>query len=305
MRFCVIRLRDTPLRLPGRHAKRPVLALLASVALLSLTLAVPTPIEAAGTTHYISPRGSDSNSGTASHPWRTIYASLRRLHPGDTLYIRGGTYYFSGVHSTGLAGTATRPILISNYPGETPTFVGTSAPADFLYFSGNAAWITLRGLTISGGGAVRDSSGSSLLGFTGNANHIRVIGVRLIGRSNWAGNQHLVYVAANSVNDITITKSILDGRGCQCQGLLQFFHDPSAARVTVSYNTFRNGDQGILVWASVAGLRIVSNTFSHVRIAVRHHHSLGTSVVSNRGSYVSIGVYADSRLHLTQSANRW
>ena len=61
----------------------------------------------------------------------------------------------------------------------------------------------------------------------------------------------------------------------------------------------------VLVWAGVSGLRIVSNTFSHVRIAVRHHNSLGTAVVNNRGSYVSIGVYADSRLNLTQSGNAW
>jgi len=303
---CVIRFRTTPLpAAAGRQPKRRVLALVASAALLVLTFAVPTPAAAAGTVHYMSPRGSDSASGTGSHPWRTIYASLRKLHPGDTLWVRGGTYSFSGVHYTALAGTATSRITISNYPGETPVFVGTSAPADFLYFYGNAAYVTLRGLTIRGGGAVSDTDGSSLLGFTGNASHILVTGVRLIGASNWAGNQHLVYLAADSVDDITITRSTLDGRGCVCQGLLQFFHDPSAARVTVTYNTFRNADQGVLVWAGVSGLRIVSNTFSHVRIAVRHHNSLGTAVVYNRGSYVSIGVYADSRLNLTQSGNAW
>lgn len=305
MRICVIHSRITPLHIPGRQPKRRVLALVASTALLVLTLALPMPAAASGVVHYMAPYGNDSASGTGSHPWRTIYASLRKLHPGDTLYVRGGTYYFSGVHYTALAGTATSRILISNYPGETPTFVGTSAPADFLYFYGNSAYITLRGLTIRGGGAVNDTSGSSLLGFTGNANHITVTGVRLIGSSRWAGNQHLVYVAANSVNDITITRSILDGGGCVCQGLLQFFHDPSAARVSVSYNTIRNGDQGVLVWAGVSGLRIVSNTFSHVRIAVRHHNSLGTVVLGNRGLYVSIGVYADSRLNLTQSGNVW
>ncbi len=305
MEVCVIRFPRTPLLAPGRQPERRALALVASAALLVLTLALPMPAAASGTVHYMSPRGSDSASGTGSHPWRTIYASLRKLRPGDTLYIRGGTYSFSGIHYTSLAGTATRRILISNYPGESPVFVGTSAPADFLYFSGNASWVTVRGLTIRGGGRVDDSNGSSLLGFTGNANHITITGVHLYGQSNWAGNQHLAYIAADSVNDITITHSLLDGRGCMCQGLLQFFHDPSAARVTVSDNTFRNADQGVMVWAGVSGLRIVSNTFSHVRIAVRHHNSLGTAVLNNKGSDVSIGIFADTRLHLSQSGNRW
>jgi Protein of unknown function (DUF1565) len=305
LEVCVIRFRSTPHHAPGRQPKRRVVALAASVGLLALTFALPTPIAAAGTVHYMSPSGSDSASGTGSHPWRTIYASLRKLHPGDTLYVRGGTYSFSGVNYTTLAGTPTRRILISNYPGETPTFVGTSAPADFLYFSGNASWITVRGLTIRGGGRVDDSNGSSLLGFIGNANHITITGVRLYGESNWAGNQHLAYLAANAVNDITITHSLLDGRGCACQGLLQFFHDPSAADVTVSSNVIRNSDQGIMVWAGVSSLQIVSNTFSHVRIAIRHHNSMGTAVVGNRGTSVSIGVYADSRAHLTQSGNSW
>ncbi len=60
-----------------------------------------------------------------------------------------------------------------------------------------------------------------------------------------------------------------------------------------------------MVWAGVTGLQIVSNTFSHVRIAVRHHNSMGTAVVDNTGSSVAIGIFADSRLYLTQSGNSW
>src|SRR5205823_870147 len=45
-----------------------------------------------GTTYYVATNGSDSNAGTINQPFQTIRTGLSRLHPGDTLYIRGGTY---------------------------------------------------------------------------------------------------------------------------------------------------------------------------------------------------------------------
>ena len=56
---------------------------------------------------------------------------------------------------------------------------------------------------------------------------------------------------------------------------------------------------------TASSVRITYNTFSHTRIAVRHHNSLGTTVAYNRGVSVAIGVYADSRAHLSVSGNRW
>ena len=139
-------LRPTRANHPGTTRHHSVTALVAAAALLLLALGAPIPAFAASRVHYMSTTGNDAWAGTGSRPWHTLYASLRKLHAGDTLYIRGGSYGFSGVHWTGVAGTSTRPILISNYPGETPIFVGSGAPADWLYFDGNAAWVTLRGL---------------------------------------------------------------------------------------------------------------------------------------------------------------
>jgi len=282
-------------------------ALIGAAALLLLALGAPLPAAAAGTSHFMSPTGNDAASGTGSHPWRTLYASLKKLHPGDTLYIRGGTYPFSGVHWTGVAGTAAHPITITAYRTERPVFVGSGAPADWLYFDGNAAYVTLRGLTVEGGGSVPTSSnqGSSLIGFTGNSNHITLDHMRLYGDPSWTLDQHLAYIAANSVHDITIKYSLFDGRGCICSGLLSFYHDPNVRSITVTRNVFRNADQAILLWASASSVRITYNTFSHTRIAVRHHNSLGTTVVGNRGVAVTIGVFADSHAHLSVSGNSW
>ncbi|MFN8629494.1 MAG: NosD domain-containing protein [Chloroflexota bacterium] len=270
--------------------------------------ATPTPTPTAsptGHTYYLSPTGSDANAGSISAPWFSLYTSLPKLHAGDTLLVRGGSYMFSGINYTAIAGTQAAPITIANYPGETPIFTGTSTPADFLYFRGSSAWVKLQGLTVQGGGVTTDSNGSSLLGFIDSANHITVSGMRLIGSSGWGSEQHLAYVAATAVTSITFTGNTFDGGGCKCGGLLHFYHDPNAATISVTGNAFKNADQAILIWAGVSGLTISSNTFTNNRIAVRHHNSNGTVVTNNTGSGNSYGLTADSTVNLTQSGNSW
>jgi hypothetical protein len=72
---------------------------------------------AGGPKLFVDPvRGQDSNAGTAEAPWQTLAHALRRLKPGDTLYLRGGTYYEKVFLSR--SGTAERPITIASYPGE-------------------------------------------------------------------------------------------------------------------------------------------------------------------------------------------
>ncbi|HET9590037.1 MAG TPA: right-handed parallel beta-helix repeat-containing protein [Anaerolineales bacterium] len=82
--------------------------------------------------YYVSPDGSDQNRGTLNEPWRTLEHALGQLSPGDTLYLRGGTYYEHGI-VVRAKGTASAPIVIRSYPGERAFIDGgvpyfTSAP---------------------------------------------------------------------------------------------------------------------------------------------------------------------------------
>jgi hypothetical protein len=61
-------------------------------------------------------KGSDNNAGTEQAPWQTLTHALRQLKPGDTLYLRGGTYYEKVALTR--SGTAESPIMIASYPGE-------------------------------------------------------------------------------------------------------------------------------------------------------------------------------------------
>ena len=72
---------------------------------------------------FVAPGGSDSNDGSESAPWATLDHAFSQLTVGDTLYLRGGSYQESGLRIN-VTGSATNPVLIRNYPGETPVIDG-------------------------------------------------------------------------------------------------------------------------------------------------------------------------------------
>jgi hypothetical protein len=60
--------------------------------------------------------GTAAGDGSKARPWKTIAAGVKRLRAGDTLYLRGGTY-FENVKLEA-TGTAAAPITIRSAPGE-------------------------------------------------------------------------------------------------------------------------------------------------------------------------------------------
>lgn len=95
-------------------------------------------------TYYVSEQGNDSNPGTLSSPWRNINYAASQANPGDTVYVRGGTYYEE--IRTYRSGTAANRITFKAYSGETPIVDGTAqvtgwqqctSAADFVDHDGN------------------------------------------------------------------------------------------------------------------------------------------------------------------------
>jgi hypothetical protein len=61
-------------------------------------------------------KGNDANDGSEARPWRTLAHAVPQLAAGDTLYLRGGTYYETVTVANKAAADA--PITIRAYPGE-------------------------------------------------------------------------------------------------------------------------------------------------------------------------------------------
>ncbi len=90
--------------------------------------------------YYISPSGSDSNSGAINSPFFTLNKAWTVVRAGDIIYARGGVYRFNTRQTlTGKDGTASDTIRIWAYPGENPVFTKSSSyitpgwPASLIY----------------------------------------------------------------------------------------------------------------------------------------------------------------------------
>lgn len=67
-------------------------------------------------------KGDDANDGSEKKPWRTVTHAAGQLKPGDTLYLRAGTFYERPYLRR--SGTPEAPITLAAYPGETVVIDG-------------------------------------------------------------------------------------------------------------------------------------------------------------------------------------
>jgi len=80
------------------------------------------PDTAKATTYYVATTGIDSNPGTSTQPFRTIFEGVKRLNAGDTLYIKSGIYnegINSGIQTIPTGTSWSNAPVIAAYPGET------------------------------------------------------------------------------------------------------------------------------------------------------------------------------------------
>ncbi len=133
------------------------------IALMSLS----TDIYA--TYYYVSQSGNDSNQGSFNSPFKTINRGLKFSVPGDTVFVRSGTY----VEKVWLlnSGTISNPISLLAYPGEIAIIDGggehpnhdygalLNVAGDYINVSGfeirnsniNGVWLGGYGIKIQGG----------------------------------------------------------------------------------------------------------------------------------------------------------
>ena len=69
--------------------------------------------------------GSDSNSGSASAPKKTVTSAVNAAPSGGTVVVRGGTYYES------VTVPSSKPVTVQAYPREAVWFDATVAVGGF------------------------------------------------------------------------------------------------------------------------------------------------------------------------------
>jgi len=99
--------------------------------------------------YYVATTGSDSNTGTQASPFATLTKGASAAGPGDTVYIRGGTYYPTGGFTFSKSGTSdTNRIKYWAYSGEVPVFDFSKANGHPNGFTVSGSWLHFKGIEI-------------------------------------------------------------------------------------------------------------------------------------------------------------
>jgi hypothetical protein len=98
-------------------------------------------------TYYVSTAGSDSNDGLSlDAPFQTIRKAAQTVQPGDTVFVRAGSYNES--ISMKNSGTKKEPITFRNYNEEEPVIDGTGKTAEAGVKISSRNYIIFDGFTV-------------------------------------------------------------------------------------------------------------------------------------------------------------
>ncbi|MFI5378626.1 MAG: pectate lyase, partial [Tepidisphaerales bacterium] len=133
------------------------------IGLFAALIAAGVSVQAAD--FFVAPAGDDANPGTLEKPFATIQHAQEAVAPGDTVYIRGGTYVMNEsqiarkeriwayVHFLSKSGTPDKRINYWAYQKERPVFDFSQVkPADLRVdaFHVTGSWVHIKGLEVIG-----------------------------------------------------------------------------------------------------------------------------------------------------------
>ena len=104
---------------------------------------------ARGAEVFMAPTGNDANPGTIDQPILSIGHAMTLVGPGDTVWLRGGTYANVPFTTITTSGTSGSMISILNYPGESPVLDFTGNGVGNVGLRIEAGFLHMRGITLA------------------------------------------------------------------------------------------------------------------------------------------------------------
>ena len=232
-----------------------------------------------GMDHFVSPNGSSSGDGSINNPWDlpTALSQPASVRPGDTIWLRGGTYRApnSNGFSSMLNGTATSPIIVRNYNGERATLDGRGTE-NTLYVGGSYTWYW--GLEIMDSNTNRTPNGCTAT--IGYSPHPSAWGVATYGPNNKFINmvahdtaQGFSAYSTSPDNEFTGNLSYYNGNlpypscpgGDRNHGHGMYMQNYTGLKIVQDNIVGDNADEGLQIYgsgnAAVQGFRIMGNAF--------------------------------------------
>ncbi len=214
-------------------------------------------------TRYVSPTGNDSTgNGSINAPYKTLQKAHDMTGAGDTIYMRGGTYFPAAQTTITRSGSNGNYIKVFAYPGETPVIDAINHPAgDYIIRMNSASWWHIKGLELKNGA----KNGLYLAGSSSNNiienNNIHHIG-RLAPGGCGCGTAIAIYgTGGNNLvlnNDVHDNDDALSSDGGGANGINLV--TTGTGNVIRGNRIWRNSDDGIDMWDAAPAL--IENNWS-------------------------------------------
>ena len=243
----------------------------APVAAVSGPTPAPTSVD-----RYLAPSGSDASAGTMDAPWATLAGAAAHLVPGQTLWVRGGRYVLGETDWTA-SGSATAPITVRGYPGEQPVFDGKGSEDKFLWLHGGAAWIVLADLHVLG----YKTAETGVISVSDGSHDVTFRNVEVDGNRGGTTQDHLIYLAAPGVYDVTIAGCVLAGAS---GAAIHVYHTPAATAIRITGNHITDAHWGVMLYSGTNDVVVSGNQFTNVDVAVRLERATNVSLLDNVAS---------------------
>ena len=190
---------------------------------------------ASGNTYYVSPTGSDSNSGTLSAPWRTIQKAANTAVAGDKIEIMGGSYpeYVRPLNS----GNATNYITYENYNGQQVTINPVNALDSSAIEVYAKSYLIFKGISLIQTGTPPGSTSNSGISLRGGSNNIILDGLTT---SNNRNGITLDGWSSAPIRYITIQNCTVIGNTTQGVFLYNEVYDSIIKNNHIAYNGIPN-----------------------------------------------------------------
>jgi len=206
---------------------------------------------------YVSPTGSDSNSGTKAAPFKTILKASKVAKPGTTVHVAPGTY--AGGFQTTTSGTASARIRYVSDTKWGAKIVPASGSTAGTGWSNRGSYVDIIGFEINGKDSAVWRNGLAATGsyntIKGNRVHHVATGGTCTSQGGSGINTHNYYggyhidVLDNVVHNVGIT-------GCK---YIQGIYTSTSGKVKNNL-VYSIGNWGIHLWHDARNLDISNNT---------------------------------------------
>jgi chitodextrinase len=245
-------------------------------AVLTFAAFLMTPVVQAATL-YVSTSGNDSNTGTLSSPYRTITKAAYYAKPGDTVQVRGGTYY--EIVKIQSKGTSSARITFEPYPGEKVIIDGTgSASGTNLVQLTSTDWVDFRGFEVRNATRIGICAYGALnTRILNNTVYNSVKGGIYVGASGMGGTTDIV------VSGNTVRNNVLENQyHSSSSGWSQAVGINKAVRVQVTSNkVYQNDGEAIAFVLSDHGLAAQNEVFDNYSVGIYLDNARYTTVDRN------------------------